>query len=181
MYYSSDIDLKIKVIKLFRYFDKSKIIGYIEEILKNESEILKLEVLNVIRELRIGEVSYLLPDLFKSSFLMPTVVKIIKELKLTDMFTYVYEQYFEEKDMAKKVLLLDCMTMLKPNDVSVIKLIRELIKSTTLDDELLLKILNIVSKIENKDMLLAELSVLLNHPNMDIAVTVEELMLNRRN
>lgn len=176
LYYMANAARKRELIKVFKYFNKSRLAEYIEEILKGDDNILKLNALKIMRQNGIREVSYILPDLLKNEQIMSEVLKTIIELDLGELFEQVYEEYFNLNDEDLKILMLECMVELRPQEPKVIALIKSELENEILNDSQILRLMQLIRKVNNRETFEAQLKCFIEHPNVEIVVEAQELL-----
>jgi len=178
LYYTASALRKRELIKVFKYFNRSKLVEYIREIFKGDDNILKLSALKIMRQNAVREAADMLPEMMKEEELLPEVLKVAIELDLKELFDQIYEEYFNAKDDNTKLLMLECMVELRPDESKVIALIKDELGNELLDDAHLLKLLQLIRKINNKEAFRAQLEYLVNHPNMEIAIEAQDLLVS---
>jgi len=176
LYYISDTFGKRELVRAFKYFNRSKLVEYIKEIFKSDDEILKLSGLKIIRYNNIKEAADVLPEMIKEDNLLPEVLKTVIELDLKELFDRIYEEYFKVKIDDTKLLMLECMVQLKPDDPRVMALIKDELENELLSDSHILKLLQLIQKIGNREAFRAQLEYLVNHPNMEISIEAQDLL-----
>uniref|UniRef100_A0A7C5V4T4 HEAT repeat domain-containing protein n=1 Tax=Caldicellulosiruptor owensensis TaxID=55205 RepID=A0A7C5V4T4_9FIRM len=176
LYYISDTFGKRGLIRAFKYFNRSKLVEYIKEIFKSDDDILKINGLKIIRYNNIKEAADVLPEMIKEGNLLPEVLKTVIELDLKELFDRIYEEYFKVKIDDTKLLMLECMVQLKPDDPRVVTLIKDELANELLSDSHILKLLQLIQKIGNKEPFRAQLEYLVNHPNMEISIEAQDLL-----
>jgi len=72
--------------------------------------------------------------------------------------------------------MLECMVQLKPDDPRVVALIKDELANELLSDSHILKLLQLIQKIGNKEPFRAQLEYLVNHPNMEISIEAQDLL-----
>jgi hypothetical protein len=176
LYYISDTFRKRELIRAFKYFNRSKLVEYIKEIFKSDDDILKLSGLKIIRYNNIKEAADVLPEMIKEDNLLPEVLKTVIELDLKELFDRIYEEYFKVKIDDTKLLMLECMVQLKPDDPRVVALIKDELENELLSDSHILKLLQLIQKIGNREAFRAQLEYLVNHPNIEISIEAQDLL-----
>lgn len=176
LYYTAASLKKRELIKVFKYFNKSKLVEYIKEILKDNDSILKLNALKIMRQNGITEAADMLPDVMREKELLPEVVKTIIELDLKELFEHIYNEYFKAESEDEKLLMLECMVELRTDEPKVIALLKDELGNDMLDDAQILKLLQLIGKINNKEVFKAQLENLIDHPNMEISIEAQSLL-----
>jgi len=178
LYYTANTLRKRELIKVFKYFNKSKLAEYIREVFKGNDNILKLTGLKIMRQNGVREAANMLPDMMKEEELLPEVLRTAVELDLKELFDKIYEEYFNIKSDDTKLLMLECMIELRPDDPRVVALIKDELANEFLFDVHVLKLLQLIRKIDNKEVFRAQLEYLVDHPNMEISIEAQDLLSN---
>ncbi|WAM35741.1 HEAT repeat domain-containing protein [Caldicellulosiruptor acetigenus] len=178
LYYTANTLRKRELIKVFKYFNKSKLAEYIREVFKGNDNILKITGLKIMRQNGVREAADMLPDMMKEEDLLPEVLKTAVELELKELFDKIYEEYFNIKSDDTKLLMLECMLELRPDDPRVVALIKDELANEFLSDVHVLKLLQLIRKIDNKEPFRAQLEYLVDHPNMEISIEAQDLLVS---
>lgn len=176
LYYTTNTLKKRELIKVFKYFNRSKLVEHIKEIFKSDDNILKLSALRIMRRNGITEVADMLPEIMKEEELLPEVLRTVIELDLKELFEQIYDEYFKAESEDTKLLMLECMVELRPNDPKVTALIKDELTNELLDDTQILKLLQLIGKTNNKEAFRAQLEYLAAHPNMEISIEAQSLL-----
>ncbi|ABP66433.1 PBS lyase HEAT domain protein repeat-containing protein [Caldicellulosiruptor saccharolyticus DSM 8903] len=176
LYYTANTLKKRELIKVFKYFNRPKLVEHIKEIFKGDDNILKLSALRIMRRNGIREVADMLPEVMKEEELLSEVLKTIIELDLKELFEQVYDEYFKAESEDKKLLMLECMVELRPDDPKVMALIKDELTNESLDDSQILKLLQLIGKTNNMEVFRAQLEYLVNHPNMEVSIEAQSLL-----
>ncbi|WPX09351.1 HEAT repeat domain-containing protein [Anaerocellum danielii] len=176
LYYTTNTLGKRELVSVFKYFNKSKLVEYIREIFMGDDDILKLSGLKIMRSNGIKEAADVLPEMIKEGELLPEVLKTVIELDLKELFDKIYEEYFNVKSNNAKLLMLECMAELKPDDSRVVALIKDELANELLSDSHILKLLQLIRKIDGKEVFKAQLEWLVDHPNMEISIEAQDLL-----
>ncbi|ACM59704.1 HEAT repeat protein [Caldicellulosiruptor bescii] len=176
LYYASNTLEKRELVRVFKYFNKSKLVEYMREIFKGDDNILKLSGLKIMRYNGIKEAADVLPEMIKEGELLPEVLKTVIELNLKELFDRIYEEYFNVKSDDLRLLMLECMVELRPDDAKVVALIKDELANEYLSDVHILKLLQLVRKINDKEPFRLQLEYLADHPNIEISIEAQDLL-----